>query len=203
MAANVTPKAVQLELEKAYDATISGWIRALSLKDHETAGHSERVAQMAVFLATELGVPEKDLNDIRRGALLHDIGKLAVPDAILQKQGPLTEAEYMIVRQHIQYAKEMLAPIEFLKPVVEIISNHHERWDGLGYPKALKGDEIPLAAQVVSIAGVFDALRSDRPFRKAFSEKEAVRFIREESGKMFNPQVVSAFLHIIESSVLP
>jgi len=195
--------ALHLELEKAYDATISGWIRALSFKDHETAGHCERVAQMAVFLATELGVPEKELVDIRRGALLHDIGKLAIPDAIMQKQGPLTEEEYRIVQEHIRYAIDMLEPIEFLKPVVEILTNHHERWDGLGYPRGLKGDEIPLAAQIISIAGVWDALLSDRPYRRAFPEKEAIRVIREERGKMFNPKVADAFLTIIESSAQP
>ena len=195
--------AVRLELEKAYDATISGWIRALSFKDHETAGHCERVAQMAVFLATELGVPEKELKDIRRGALLHDIGKLAVPDAILQKEGPLTEDEYVIVREHTRYAIDMLEPIEFLKPVVEILSNNHERWDGHGYPRGLKDDEIPLPAQIISLAEVWDALISDRPYRKAYPENEAINFIREERGKMFNPKVADALLTIIESSVQP
>lgn len=199
----MAPKTAQSEIEKAYDSTISGWIRALSLKDHETAGHCERVAQMAVFLATELGVPENELVTIRRGALLHDIGKLIVPDVILQKKEPLSEDEYMIIREHVRYAIDILEPIEFFKPVVDILSNHHERWDGLGYPRGLKGDEIPLAAQVISIAGVWDALISERPYRKAFSEKEAIRLIREERGKMFNPRVADAFLHIIESSVQP
>ncbi len=193
----------QLELEKVYDSVVSGWVRALSLKDRETAIHSERVAQMAVFLATELGIPEKDLIDIRRGALLHDIGKLAIPDGILQKKEPLTEQEYMTIREHIRYAQEILEPIEFLKPAVKMLSNHHERWDGLGYPKGLKGDEIPLAAQVISIAGVWDALLSDRPYRKAFPEEEAIRLIHQESGKMFNPVIAEAFLRIIESSAQP
>lgn len=199
MAANTA----QVDLEKEYDAMISSWIRALSYKDHDTAEHCERVAQTAVFLATELGVPDKELAAIRRGALLHDIGKLAVPDAILLKKGALTEDEYMIVREHVRYAIEILEPMEFLKPVIEILSNHHERWDGLGYPRGLKRNEIPLASQILSIAGVWDALISDRVYRKAFTEEEAVQIIQQERGKMFNPIVADAFLVIIRSSVQP
>ncbi len=191
------------ELEKLYDSIIAAFIRALSFKDHDTAIHSERVAQMAVFLASELGVHEKDLTHIRRCALLHDIGKLAIPDAILHKVEPLSEEEYRIIREHIRYAKDILEPIEFLEPAVEILYKHHERWDGRGYPDGLKGEAIPLAARIISVVGVWDALRTDRPYRPAFTEDDAIQFLREERGKMFDPQIVDAFLQIIESSAQP
>jgi putative nucleotidyltransferase with HDIG domain len=188
------------QLEKIYDAVINAFIRALSYKDRETASHSERVAQMAVFLANELGVPGKELIHIRRCALLHDVGKLAIPDAILQKIEPLSEEEYQIIREHIRYARDILEPIEFLAPAVDIMYKHHERWDGRGYPDGLKGEVIPLAARIISVVGVWDALLSDRPYRPPFTEADAIQFMREERGKMFDLQVVDAFLHIIESS---
>ncbi|RPJ51970.1 MAG: HD-GYP domain-containing protein [Chloroflexi bacterium] len=188
------------EITKVYDAVIASFIRALSFKDHDTAVHSERVAQMAVFLASELGVPEDELTHVRRCALLHDIGKLAIPDAILHKVEPLSEEEYVVIREHIRYAIDILEPVEFLKPAAEILYKHHERWDGRGYPDGLKGEVIPLAARIISVVGVWDALRTDRPYRPAFTEAEAIQFMREERGKMFDPQVVDAFLKIIESS---
>jgi HD-GYP domain-containing protein (c-di-GMP phosphodiesterase class II) len=191
------------ELEKVYDAIIAAFIRALSFKDHDTAVHSERVAQMAVFLANELSIPEQDIIHIRRCALLHDIGKLAIPDDILHKVEPLSEDEYLAIREHIRYAKDILEPIDFLKPAVEILYAHNERWDGRGYPDGLKGESIPMAARIISVAGVWDALRTDRPYRPEFSEEDAIQFMREERGRMFDPQVVDAFLRIIESSVQP
>ncbi len=188
------------EPNQLYDAVIAALIRALSFKDHDTAIHSERVAQMAVFLASEMGISGNELTHIRRCALLHDIGKLAIPDAILQKVEPLTDEEYVVIREHIRYAVDILEPIEFLKPAVEILYKHHERWDGQGYPDGLKGEAIPLAARIMAVVGVWDALQTDRPYRPAFTEPDAIKFMREERGKMFDPQVVDAFLQIIASS---
>jgi HD-GYP domain-containing protein (c-di-GMP phosphodiesterase class II) len=192
-------EAIQVDI----DSVIDGWVRLLSLKDHATARHSERVAQMAVFLASELGIKEPELNTIRRSALLADIGKIGVPDYILHKPGPLTEEEYMVVRKHIEYGRAALEPIPLFKPVIEIITCHHERWDGLGYPAAIKGEEIPLAARILSVAGVWDALRSDRADRPALPEAKAIQIMREQRGKLFDPKVVDAFLRIIESSLQP
>lgn len=188
-------EATQVDIE----VVIDGFVRLLSLRDHETAGHCLRVAQMAVFLASELGLDEQEQKMIRRCGLVHDIGKIGVPDSILNKPGPLTEDEYMIIRKHVEYAKAALDPIDILKPIISIIVCHHERWDGLGYPAALKGEEIPLAARILSVVGVWDALRSDRPYRPAFPEAKAAQIMREQRGKSFDPKVVDAFLRIIES----
>ncbi len=188
-------EAMQVDI----DAVIEGWVRLLSLKDQKTAGYSERVAQMAVFLASELGLKDQELKNIRRSALLQDIGKIGIPDSILNKPGPLTEDEYMAVRKHVEYARVVLEPAPVFKPIVDIIVCHHERWDGLGYPAALKGEEIPLAARILSVAGVWDALLTDRADRPALPEARAIQIMREQRGKAFDPEVVDAFLRIIES----
>ncbi len=187
-----------LELALAYDATIEGWSRALDLRDKETEGHSRRVTDLTERLARVLGVPNETLVHIRRGALLHDIGKMGVPDAILFKQGALTEDEWRIMRQHPVYAYELLAPVAHLRPALDIPYYHHEKWDGSGYPHGLKGETIPLAARIFAVVDVWDALTNDRPYRKAWSPAQAAAHIREQAGQHFDPQVVQAFLaHII------
>jgi putative nucleotidyltransferase with HDIG domain len=181
------------ELEMAYDATIEGWSRALELRDLETEGHTLRVTDMTIQLAQEMGVKSADLIHVRRGALLHDIGKMAVPDRILLKPGKLLEDEWEIMKQHTVYAYEMLRPIEFLRPAIDIPYCHHERWDGVGYPRQLKGKQIPLFARLFAVADVWDALTSERPYRKAWTEEEAFEHIVSNADKHFDPQVVELF----------
>jgi PAS domain S-box-containing protein len=182
------------DLTLAYEATLEGWSRALDLRDKETEGHSQRVTEMAVRLAIALGVPEAALVHIRRGALLHDIGKLGVPDQILLKPGKLTDEEWVIMRAHPQQAYELLAPITFLNPALDIPYCHHEKWDGTGYPRHLKGEAIPLSARIFAVADVWDALGSDRPYRKAWPRLRIAAYVREQSGLQFDPKVVAAFL---------
>jgi putative nucleotidyltransferase with HDIG domain len=187
-----------LELALAYDATIEGWSRAMDLRDQETEGHTQRVTEKTVLLARSLGLPDEDILHIRRGALLHDIGKIGVPDNILLKDGPLTEKEWDIMRKHPQYAYEMLHPINYLRPSMEIPHLHHEKWDGTGYPLGLKGEQIPLAARIFAIVDVYDALTSDRPYRKAWSEEKALNYIREQSGRHFDPELVEKFIQLLQ-----
>lgn len=178
----------------AYDATIEGWSRALDLRDKETEGHSQRVTEMALELASKLGMSEIEKTNLRRGALLHDIGKMGVPDAILHKPGPLSESEWEFMRKHPTLAYQMLSPISYLKRALEIPYYHHEKWDGTGYPHGVGGEEIPLAARIFSVVDVFDALTSNRPYRKAWSDENAYRYIEEQAGKHFDPQIVKVFL---------
>lgn len=182
------------DLACAYDATLEGWSLALEMRDEETNGHTARVAELAVELAVRMGVPECDLRHVRRGALLHDIGKMVVPDAILKKPGPLSEDEWAIMRKHPDYARDFLARVDHLLPALDIPYCHHERWDGSGYPRGLKGEEIPIAARVFSVLDTFEALTSDRPYRRAWTCAEALEYIREQSGRQFDPAVVEAFL---------
>jgi HD-GYP domain-containing protein (c-di-GMP phosphodiesterase class II) len=181
-------------LSKAYDATIEGWAKILELHDLETEGHARRVTEQTIKLAQAFGVGSEEIIHIRRGALLHDIGKLGVPDQIIFKNGSLTEEEWKIMRKHPQFAYEMLADIEYLKPALEIPCCHHEKWDGSGYPEGLSGEQIPLAARLFAVVDVWDALRSDRPYRKGWSDKEVYEYIRSLSGKQFDPKAVDAFL---------
>jgi putative nucleotidyltransferase with HDIG domain len=183
-----------LELAHAYDNTLEGWSRALDLRDKETEGHTQRVTEMTIKLARYMGMSDADLVHVRRGALLHDIGKMGIPDSILLKPGPLTDEEWEIMRLHPVYAFELLSPISFLKPSLDIPYCHHEKWDGTGYPRKLKGEQIPLAARIFAIVDVWDALRSDRPYRKARSKEMVYAYVREQSGKHFDPQVVEAFM---------
>lgn len=183
-----------VELMMAYDETIEGWSQAMDLRDKETEGHSRRVTEMTVKLASSFGSSPDELIHIRRGALLHDIGKLGVPDEILRKPGPLTDEEWVIMHKHPTSAYEMLAPITYLHPAIDIPYCHHEKWDGSGYPRGIKGNQIPLAARIFAVADVWDALTSDRPYRKAWSREEALGFIQEQSGKQFDPGVVSVFV---------
>ena len=185
------------DLLKAYDDTLEGWAHALDLRDKETKDHTRRVTELSVQLAQVIGVDGSALIHFRRGALLHDIGKIGILDAILHKPGKLDDAEWQMMRQHPTYAYEMLAPIIYLYPALDIPFCHHERWDGTGYPRGLKGTEIPLAARIFAIIDVWDALTNDRPYRKAMSREEALGYIREQSGKHFDPQVVEAFLKLV------
>ncbi|HKI56908.1 MAG TPA: HD-GYP domain-containing protein [Trueperaceae bacterium] len=189
-------RATNAELRATYDATIEGWSRALDLRDKETEGHSRRVTQLTLELARELGLGEAQLVQIRRGALLHDIGKMGVPDAILQKPGPLTEEEWAVMRRHPLLGRDLLAPIAFLGPALEIPYAHHERWDGTGYPEGLKGEQVPLAARIFAVADVYDALTSDRPYRPAWSHDRAREHIRASAGTHFDPAVVEVFLRM-------
>ncbi len=182
------------ELTLAYDATLEGWGRALDLRDRETEGHTRRVTALTLRLAAEMGVPEHGLVHVRRGALLHDIGKIGVPDAILLKPGPLTEDEWVVMRRHPVLARDMLAAIPFLRSAIDIPYCHHERWDGGGYPQGLAGESIPLSARIFAVTDVWDALRSDRPYRRAWSEEEALAYMREQSGAHFDPEVIRRFL---------
>jgi PAS domain S-box-containing protein/putative nucleotidyltransferase with HDIG domain len=186
-----------IDLALAYDTTLDGWSRALDLRDRETEGHTRRVAEMTLRLARALGVPDPELIHLRRGALLHDIGKMAIPDNVLLKPGPLTEEEWGIMRQHPLTAYELLSSIAFLRPALDIPHCHHERWDGTGYPRGLRGAQIPFAARIFSVADAFDAMRSNRPYRPAMSDDEARSRIAEQSGKQFDPQVVEAFLRLV------
>jgi GAF domain-containing protein len=188
------------ELTAAYDATLLGWSLALEMRDEETNGHTERVTRATVELAAAMGVPLEDLPHIRRGALLHDIGKMVVPDRILHKAGPLTAEEWEIMRRHPEHARAFLDQIDYLAPALEIPYCHHERWDGTGYPRGLRGEEIPLPARIFAVVDVYDALTSDRPYRPARSREEAIAYIREESGRHFDPAVVRAFLGSLESA---
>jgi putative nucleotidyltransferase with HDIG domain len=186
-------------LQESYESTLEGWAAALDLRDKETEGHSQRVTLLAIQLAQEIGVSKEDLTYLRQGALLHDIGKMAVPDSILHKNGPLTEPEKAIMREHPVNAYNMLYPITYLRPALDIPFCHHEKWDGSGYPSSLKGEEIPLAARIFSIIDVWDALRSNRPYRKAWSVKKTIAYIQEQAGKSFDPKLVKRFVEIIPS----
>ena len=185
------------ELIAAYEATIEGWGRALDLRDQETEGHSRRVTDLAERLALALGLDEAALVPIRRGALLHDIGKMGVPDRILLKTDNLTPTEWRVMRRHPQDAHDMLAPIAFLRPALDIPYCHHEKWDGSGYPRGLRGPEIPLAARLFAVVDVWDALRSDRPYRPCWPEAKVLDHIRSLSGTHFDPHVVSVFLDLM------
>ncbi len=182
------------ELRAAYQQTIEGWSQALDLRDHETTGHTRRVTEMTIRLARLAGVQEESIEHIRRGAILHDIGKMGIPDSILHKAGPLTEEEWKIMRKHPVYAYEWLSSIDFLRPALDIPYCHHEHWDGSGYPRGLKGEQIPLAARIFTIVDVWDALRSDRPYRRALPEQEALAYIEDQKGLLFDPQLTGIFL---------
>lgn len=197
-------EALQLahqSLQDAYERTIEGWVRALDLRDRETEGHTQRVTELTLQVAGKLGFTDEELAHIKRGALLHDMGKMAIPDEILQKPGPLNEAEWEKMRRHPIYAYEMLSPITYLHPALEIPFYHHERWDGSGYPRGLKAEEIPLSARLFAIVDVWDALCSDRPYRKKLPRREVVDYIREKSGTLFDPKLVGVFLSVIENEV--
>jgi PAS domain S-box-containing protein/putative nucleotidyltransferase with HDIG domain len=188
------------DLIRSYDATIQGLIRALDLRDSETEGHSERVAAMTVELARRMGVAEDTREHLRRGALLHDIGKVGIPDRILSKPEPLTSEEWIVMRRHPTYAYEMLRSIAFLEDALDIPLCHHEKWDGTGYPRGLAGEEIPFAARIFAITDVWDALASDRPYRPRWSRERVLAHVAGLSGSHFDPRVVEAFLAMLADS---
>jgi putative two-component system response regulator len=182
------------DLLKAYDATLEGWIYLLDLRDRESKGHTERVTEMTVLLAEAAGFPQDCLPHVRRGALLHDVGKLGIPDAIFQKQGRLTPDEMEIMQTHPTLAFRMLSPIPFLHPALDIPICHHERYDGAGYPRGLGGDVIPLVARLFAVVDVWDALTNDLVYRAAYPRDQALKQLEELSGSHFDPAAVQLFL---------
>jgi PAS domain S-box-containing protein len=187
-------QSANYELTLAYDKTIEGWSRAINLRDRETQEHSRRVTELTYKLAGQMGIVQPELVQICRGAMLHDIGKVAIPDNILLKPGPLNEEEWITMRRHPLIAVELLSAIEHLAPALDIPRSHHEKWNGMGYPDRLAGENIPLAARLFAVVDVYDALTSDRPYRAAWSQAETVRYISDQSGIHFDPHVVPVFL---------
>ncbi|MCL4260670.1 MAG: HD domain-containing protein, partial [Anaerolineales bacterium] len=190
------------EIIQAYDITLEGWARALELRDRETEGHTRRVTELTMRLAKSMGLSDEELANIYRGVLLHDIGKMGVPDQILRKTGPLTETEWEEMRRHPQYAYDLLSPIHYLHPSLDIPYCHHEHWDGSGYPRGLKGEQIPLAARIFSVVDVWDALRSDRPYRKAWPTDQIIQYIKDNAGILLDPDVVRRFLTLLSADQL-
>jgi len=186
------------ELSLAYDETIEGWSRAMDLRDRETEGHTRRVTEMTVELAQRMGLPDEMLVHIRRGVMLHDVGKIGVPDNILHKPGPLVDPELEIMRRHPRLAYELISPIAYLQPALDIPYCHHEKWDGTGYPRGLKGEQIPLAARLFAVVDVYDALTSDRPYRRRWTKQKAIRFLVEQSGKQFDPHIIELFVALVD-----
>lgn len=187
-----------IEMSEAYEETLKGWSRALNLRDRETDDHTQRVVELSLQLAEKMGLSGERLLHFERGAILHDIGKMGIPDVILLKPGSLTEDEWAVMRKHPLYAQMLISPIHYLEPAMAIPLYHHERWDGSGYPFGLQGAEIPLEARVFAVIDVWDALRSDRPYRKALSDQEALLYIEEQSGKYFDPDVVRIFIKMLQ-----
>lgn len=185
------------ELLEAYESTIVGWANALEIRDEETFGHSERVLALSIKVAHELKMDEKSIPDFRRGVLLHDIGKIGIPDSILMKPGSLDESEWIIMRQHPVFAYQLLKGVSFLKHALDVPYCHHERWNGTGYPRGLKGEDIPLPARIFSVVDVWDALTNDRPYRKAWSKEKTLDYLKENAGTQFDPHVVDLFIDLI------
>jgi HD-GYP domain-containing protein (c-di-GMP phosphodiesterase class II) len=185
------------ELFNAYDATIEGWSRALDLRDKETEGHSQRVTEMTMKLAVMAGVDDEELAHVRRGALLHDIGKMGVPDSILLKPDKLTDEEWIVMKKHPVFALEFLSPIAYLHPALDIPYCHHEKWDGSGYPRGLKGEQIPLAARLFAVVDVWDALRYDRPYRQGWTQEKSIKHIQSLSGTHLDPKAVELFIKML------
>ena len=187
----------RFELQQSYSATLEGWAKTLELRDLETKGHAERVTRLSVNLALEMGFSLTDLDTIRHGALLHDIGKIAIPDAILLKPGALSAEEWVLMRQHPLYAFDLLKSVDYLQSAINIPYNHHEKWDGSGYPRGLAGDEIPLEARIFAVVDVLDAVTNPRPYRKeVWSRAQAREHIQSGAGTHFDPEVVTAFMDV-------
>jgi len=189
------------EIRDAYDATIEGWAHALELRDTESEGHSRRVTAMTLQVARAMGVSEENIEQVRRGALLHDIGKMGIPDTILFKPKPLTKSEWSVMKMHPVYAYKLLTPIPYLRSALDIPYCHHERWDGTGYPRGLKGKDIPTSARSFAVVDVWDALGTDRPYRPALSPEEIISHISKESGKHFDPMVVEIFMQYVLTNI--
>ncbi len=191
-----------IELTLAYDTTLEGWSNALDLRDKETEGHTQRVVDLTMRMAKEMGMNDEEIIHVRRGALLHDIGKMGIPDEILLKPGPLLPEEWVTMRKHTNMAYELLSPINHLQPALDIPYCHHERWDGSGYPRGLKSEQIPLSARIFAIVDVWDALTSDRPYRKAWTSKKALNYIEEQKGRLFDPRVVDIFMVLVKNEII-
>ena len=187
------------QLEEAYDATLEGWVRALELRENDTADHSRRVVELTISMAKRFGITGVALTHTRRGALLHDIGKIGVPDSILLKPGALSAEEWIIMRYHPVYARDLLQKIAYLVPAMDIPYSHHERWDGKGYPRGISAEEIPLVARIFSVIDVYDALLSNRPYRPPWQEQDVKQYLIDQKGLQFDPQVVDEFLKFIEA----
>lgn len=187
-------------VERTVDQIVEAWIHLVQLRDHETEGHSLRVTTLAVKLAADFGLSQRELVSVQRGALLHDIGKLAIPEAILYKPAPLTLDEFKTMRKHPVYGFELLSKVDSLKDAAEIARWHHEMWDGSGYPDGLKGEQTPLVARIVALVEVWDALRSDHNYRRAWTHEKARDYIEEQSGRAFDPAVVKRFLPLIQAA---
>lgn len=190
-------KSANAELYKNYNLTIEAWAKVLEYRDGETAGHSARVTELSIRLAKALGCKGEEIEQLRSGALLHDIGKLAVPDNILLKPGKLDEAEMQIMQKHPRYGKQMLSGVSFLETSLPIVYSHHERWDGQGYPQGLKGEQIPMLARIFSIVDCWDALNSDRPYRQAWPREKVINYMKDNSGILFDPYILDRFLQIV------
>jgi putative nucleotidyltransferase with HDIG domain len=186
------------ELSQAYDKTILGWSRVLELRSREVKDHSRRVTELSEKLAKYIGMQDSDLPHIRRGAMLHDIGKMAIPDRIIFKEDGLNEEEWAIMRRHPLFGFEMLSEIEYLRPAIDILLCHHEKWNGEGYPFGLAGEQIPIYARIFAVADVWDALVSERPYRGPQSLESVVEYLRSEAGQHFDPEIVAAFLRMVD-----
>ncbi len=189
------------QMRKAYDETLEGWARAIGLRDDDTLQHTMSVVKIAIAIGKRLGLDPKKIEDLRRGALLHDVGKIGIPDAILRKPGPLNDKEAAIMQTHTSFGYELLRPINYLEGAFVVPYCHHERWDGTGYPRQLQGEDIPLLARIFAVADVYDAMTRDRPYRPAHSPQDAVDYVRSQSGRHFDPRVVGAFLAIVDEMV--
>jgi HD-GYP domain-containing protein (c-di-GMP phosphodiesterase class II) len=191
-------QSLKIRLAETYETTIQGWILALELHDGESREHAFRVSDLCLKLAHEMRLTASNFPHLRNGALLHDIGKLGVPSSILKKPGPLDETEWEIIKKHPDYADDLLSPVSFLQPALDIPRYHHEKWDGTGYPFGLKGEQIPLSARIFAIVDVWDALRSQRPYRsRVWAKDEILSLFQEQSGRHFDPHVANAFIHLM------
>ncbi len=186
------------QIVNAYDSTIAGWAQALELRNQETEGHSVRVVDLTMQLARRMRLPAERMDHFRRGVLLHDIGKMGIPDSILCKPGPLTDAEKRVMQNHPVYARDLIKPISYLSPAADIPYCHHEKWDGTGYPRGIQGDAIPIEARIFSVVDVWDAMRSKRSYRAAIPETQVVEYLRTEKGRSFDPQIVDEFLNLLQ-----
>jgi HD-GYP domain-containing protein (c-di-GMP phosphodiesterase class II) len=191
------------QIVNAYDSTIAGWAQALELRNQETEGHSLRVVELTMQLAKKMRLPAERLDHFRRGVLLHDIGKMGIPDSILCKPGPLTDAEKRVMQKHPEYARDLIKPISYLSPAADIPYCHHEKWDGTGYPRGIQGDAIPIEARIFSVVDVWDAMRSKRSYRPAIPETQVVEYLRTEKGRSFDPKIVDEFLNLLQIPELP
>jgi len=192
--------SIESEVASGVTVTLEGWARSVELRSGDAEGHTQRLADMTVQLAKIMGVSEDEIINIKRGAVLHDVGKITIPDKILQKAGKLTDNEWVVFKQHPESAYNLLYPIEYLRPALNIPYCHHERWDGTGYPRGLKGEEIPFAARIFTVVDVWDSLRSDRIYRSGWPKEKVIQFIREQAGKGFDPKVVNAFVKLVQQS---